>query len=70
MVSEFNPSNSPKNNAIVLSNDVQKQLHRPENPDLLTQYLAEVRRYPILSAEEEKEYAIKYYEDEDKHAGA
>jgi RNA polymerase sigma-32 factor len=36
--------------------------------DLLASYLAEVRRYPILSPEEEKEVAVRYYEHGDKDA--
>ena len=38
--------------------------------DLLASYLAEVRRYPILSPEEEKEVAVRYYEHGDKDARA
>lgn len=36
--------------------------------DLLAAYYAEVRRYPILSAEEEKEVAIRYVETGDREA--
>jgi len=36
--------------------------------DLLQAYLAEVRRYPILSQEEEKEVALRYHEYGDKEA--
>ncbi|MCB9664562.1 MAG: sigma-70 family RNA polymerase sigma factor [Alphaproteobacteria bacterium] len=36
--------------------------------DLLAAYMAEVRRYPILSAEEEKEVAIRYVEHGDREA--
>lgn len=36
--------------------------------DLLSAYLAEVRRYPILSPEEEKEVALRYHEYGDKEA--
>ncbi len=37
--------------------------------DLLSSYLAEVRRHPLLSPEEEKEVAIAYYEHGDQKAG-
>lgn len=33
--------------------------------DPLTQYLAEIRKYPLLTAEEEKELAIRYFEKGD-----
>ncbi len=36
---------------------------------LLNQYLAEVRRYPILSPEEEHELAVRYNEEGDEEAG-
>lgn len=36
--------------------------------DLLSAYLAEVRRYPILTAEEEKVVALRYYEGGDRSA--
>ena len=36
--------------------------------DLLAHYLAEVRKYPLLSREEEKEYAISYQETGDREA--
>lgn len=36
--------------------------------DLLSQYLAEVRRYPLLDPEEEKRLAIRYAETGDKEA--
>ncbi len=37
--------------------------------DLLAAYLAEVRRYPILSPEEEKEVALAYHTTKDPKAG-
>jgi RNA polymerase sigma-32 factor len=37
--------------------------------DLLNHYLAELRKYPLLSPEEEKEVAIAYYERGDQAAG-
>jgi len=40
-----------------------------QKADLLNQYLAEVRRYPLLSPEEERKLAIRYQEDEDQDAG-
>lgn len=36
--------------------------------DLLKQYLAEVRRYPLLSQEEEREVAVRYHESADPEA--
>jgi RNA polymerase sigma-32 factor len=40
-----------------------------QKADLLNQYLAEVRRYPLLSPEEERKLAIQYIETEDQEAG-
>ena len=40
-----------------------------QKADLLNQYLAEVRRYPLLSPEEERKLAIQYREEEDQEAG-
>lgn len=40
-----------------------------QKADLLNQYLAEVRRYPLLSPEEERTLAIQYREDDDQDAG-
>ncbi len=37
--------------------------------DELTRYLAEIRRYPLLTAEEENEAARAFYEDGDVNAG-
>jgi len=36
--------------------------------DSLTLYMAEIRRFPVLSAEEEQRYAIKLYEEKDLEA--
>jgi RNA polymerase sigma-32 factor len=36
--------------------------------DSLTLYMAEIRRFPLLSAEEEQRYAIKFYEEKDLEA--
>lgn len=36
--------------------------------DLLSYYLAQVRRYPLLSPEDEREYAIRYLETGDREA--
>jgi len=38
------------------------------NRDLLQAYLAEIRKHPLLSPEEERELAIRYAEDEDREA--
>lgn len=40
-----------------------------QKSSLLNQYLAEVRRYPILTQEEEHALAVKYLEDGDEEAG-
>jgi RNA polymerase sigma-32 factor len=40
-----------------------------QKADLLNQYLAEVRRYPLLSPEDERKLAIQYVETEDQEAG-
>src|SRR5690606_8678487 len=36
--------------------------------DPFTKYLAEIRKYPLLTPEEEKELAIRYFEDGDSLA--
>jgi RNA polymerase sigma-32 factor len=36
--------------------------------DLLSYYLAQVRRYPLLTPEQEKEYALRYYQQGDRDA--
>jgi RNA polymerase sigma-32 factor len=38
----------------------------PQDP--LSTYLAEIRRYPVLSREEEHELAVRYFENEDEEA--
>ncbi|HET9062364.1 MAG TPA: sigma-70 family RNA polymerase sigma factor, partial [Candidatus Binatia bacterium] len=38
----------------------------PQDP--LSTYLAEIRRYPVLSREEEHELAVRYFEHEDEEA--
>merc|ERR1712100_347905 len=40
-----------------------------QKADLLNKYLAEVRRYPLLTPEEERKLAIQYHEEEDQEAG-
>lgn len=40
-----------------------------QKADLLNQYLAEVRRYPLLSPDEEHALSVQYYENEDQEAG-
>jgi RNA polymerase sigma-32 factor len=46
--------------------------HQPEHAvalrDSLTAYLADIRRYPILSREEEHELAVRYHEEGDRDA--
>ena len=48
--------------AVVSKAEVQR------SKDLLGFYLAEVRRYPLLTPEEEKEFAVRYTESGDKEA--
>lgn len=36
--------------------------------DSLTAYMAEIRKFPMLSAEEERLYAVKFYEEKDLEA--
>ena len=40
-----------------------------QRSNLLSQYLAEVRRYPLLSPEEEHKLAVAYRVDGDEEAG-
>jgi RNA polymerase sigma-32 factor len=40
-----------------------------QKTDLLNQYLAEVRKYPLLDPEEERALAIRYIEEGDEEAG-
>lgn len=40
----------------------------PGVADSMTLYLAELRKFPLLSAEEERRYAIKFFEDKDLEA--
>ena len=40
----------------------------PVVTDSLSLYLAEIRRFPILSPEEERHFALKYYEEKDLEA--
>jgi RNA polymerase sigma-32 factor len=53
---------SDKNEITVSKGGLQKS-------NLLNQYLAEVRRYPILSQEEEHALAVRYMEEGDEDAG-
>lgn len=45
-----------------------KAIQRGSKKDLLSYYLAEVRRHPLLSREEEHEYAVKFVEEGDAEA--
>ena len=63
------PENDPRKNAIprnlpVLSTPTSAS----KKGDLLAYYLAEVRRYPLLDPEEEKDLAIRYQESGDPEA--
>ena len=40
----------------------------PAVADGLTLYMAEIRRFPLLSAEEERHFALKFYEEKDLEA--
>lgn len=54
-----------------MSNDtsITTTKNKLQHSSLLNQYLAEVRRYPILSPEEEHELAVRYLEEGDEDAG-
>lgn len=43
-------------------------MNLPVVADSMTLYLAEIRRFPLLEAEEEKRLAIRFYEDKDLNA--
>ncbi len=43
-------------------------MNLPVVADSLTLYLAEIRKFPLLDAEEEKRLAVSYYEDKDLSA--
>ena len=63
------PENDPRKNTVpknlpVLSTSTSVR----KTGDLLSYYLAEVRRYPLLQPEEEKELAIRYQETGDPDA--
>ena len=40
----------------------------PVVADSLTRYLAEIRKFPLLTPEEELQHAIRFYEDKDLEA--
>ena len=62
-------SQEPPSSQIVHFSDTSPKKTAVQKADLLNQYLAEVRRYPLLTPEEEKKLAIRYHEDEDQEAG-
>ena len=62
-----NPTQSESAQLPALKKSTPKGLSR-KNKDLLAHYLAEVRKYPLLSREEEKEYAVSYQETGDRQA--
>ena len=66
MMSDEQAKSNEKNLPMVQSSG-PKGLSR-KNKDLLSHYLAEVRKYPLLSREEEKEYAISYQNTGDREA--
>ncbi|MEC7985518.1 MAG: sigma-70 family RNA polymerase sigma factor [Myxococcota bacterium] len=55
--------------SLVTSDKTNTDSSSIQKVDLLNQYLAEIRRYPLLSPEEEKELAVRYYEEQDQEAG-
>ena len=67
MMSDDNPTQSESAQLPALKKSTPKGLSR-KNKDLLAHYLAEVRKYPLLSREEEKEYAVSYQETGDRQA--
>jgi RNA polymerase sigma-32 factor len=57
-----------ENNLPAIRTTAEVIAHEPGNlipSDPLAQYLAEIRKYPLLTAEEEKELAIRYFEKGD-----
>ena len=54
-------------NAITIS-DSNQQVGTISKSTLLTKYLAEIRKYPILSLEEEQDLARRYYDEGDEEA--
>ena len=54
-------------NAITVS-DTSRQKGSVSKSTLLTKYLAEIRKYPILSFEEEQSLARRYYDEGDEEA--
>jgi len=66
MMTEENPSKKSSKQLPMLKS-TSTGIARP-GKDLLAHYLAEVRKYPLLSREDEKEYAISYQETGDAEA--
>lgn len=63
------PENDPRKNPIPRNLPVLSMpTSAAKKGDLLAYYLAEVRRYPLLDPEEEKELAIRYQETGDQEA--
>lgn len=62
---EFSDSDADNLDIVVVSKDKTdtKSIARVQDP--LTQYLTEIRKYPVLSREEEFEIAKKYYDTKD-----
>ncbi len=63
---------SPSDTAVAKKVPARRKTTSPRSrgskDDLLSSYLAEVRRYPIMNVEEEKEVALQYYEYGDQEA--
>ena len=62
-------SSEDSSNSLVSSEKSYTESGTVQKVDLLNQYLSEIRRYPLLSPEEEKKLAVRYYEEEDQEAG-
>ncbi len=65
---EDNPMRQVPSGLKMLAPPSRAKANRANKDDLLAYYLAEVRRYPLLDPEEEKQLAVAWYEDGDRHA--
>jgi len=65
MLSASEPPSAP----VVSIAEISRKKTGLQKADLLNQYLAEVRRYPLLSPEEEHKLAVRYREEDDQDAG-
>jgi len=65
---EDNPTREVPRDLKMLAPPPRKTTNRANKDDLLAYYLAEVRRYPLLDPEVEKQLAIAWVEDGDRYA--